>query len=1141
MTPNGSLSGSGGPDPAPDPERGAARSLQYMALALLLASGAALLPGRGQVIDPWMHVVVEALSTGLALGVGALALVLFRARGRTTYLFIATGFIAASLLDGWQALISSPMVAPRLSTPDADLAAWSWLAGRFFLALFLFAAWWSRAMTGEAGDGDRPSFRKPPAAGSLVATAGTLVLMLFFFLILVPLPAAVHPDALLPRPLELVPGFLFGGALYGVLRQKAWRKDPFEQALVFFLALSTFLQFGYVLLSADPFDALSFVGRLLKAGSYGIVATGLLITTDRVFRRERRAQAAMAEANAALTREMTARRESQRAVRDTEARLTDFLDHANDLIHSVDRNGRILYVNEAWKRRLGYSDAEIRVMHIRELLHPDSLAIFDAAAERVFAGEAVSDVPLVLISRDGTPVALSGSSNCRFEDGKPVSTRTILRDISAEREREAELARVEANLRAVFESTGDPIWSVDPQGRFVTFNTAFALLVEVITGRAPSVGATTESLMSHEAAVWFRECYDRALEGSRFSATREEDVDGQPRHFDMYFNPIETTDGRIGGVVVFARDATRRHQVEAALRRAKKEAERASETKSDFLASMSHELRTPLNSIIGFSNILLRKGIELPERERGYLDRIQANGRHLLLLINEILDLSKIEAGHMELVPEPVELVALVEETVGQLEAQVAGRPVRLGWEVSGTPDPVLADPARLKQVIINLIGNALKFTESGEVVVHVDTEADGRTPIRLRVRDTGIGIPEDRLDAIFRAFEQADAGTSRRYGGTGLGLAISSSLCALMGFDLHVQSQVGVGSEFSVVFRSGAEESLQVPPAHGPKVAGPPAPPAGSPDPAPAPAPAAPASAGPASPAPASPDGGHGDGDLVPLRIDPDDLPEGFEVRPGTLAGRTVLVVDDEADSRDMLSHLLEELGCEVVLARDGVEGLEVARTIHPDLITVDLMMPRMNGWEMLRALRDDPAVRDVPVIVVSIVAGEGGGQVLGAVDLLTKPVDREMLDRALRRNLPRAGARVLVVDDNAQSQATLLGHLEEAGFAVHGVEGGVEALRYLERVPVGLILVDLSLAAMDGLTFLRRLRASTRFARIPVVVLTSRALAPEERAMLEDAGVEVIQRAGQLEVHLFRALDGVFGRSGGETPPPSPGTPAA
>jgi PAS domain S-box-containing protein len=710
----------------------------------------------------------------------------------------------------------------------------------------------------------------------------------------------------------------------------------------------------------------------------------------------------------------------------------------------------------------------------------------------------VSAVHIVLMARDGTAVPLSGSANCRFEDGRPVSTRTILRDVSGERAREAELARVEANLRAVFESTGDPIWSVDREGRLVTFNTAFALLLEVITEKAPEAGAPMAEIMSAEAAEWFRGCYARALQGSRFSATREENVDGEPRIFDMFFNPIESSEGGIGGVVVFARDATRRHRVEAALRRAKRDAEEASDTKSHFLASMSHELRTPLNSIIGFSNILLRKAEALPEKERGFLERILANGKHLLSLINEILDLSKIEAGHMELQLERVELPALVEETVGQLEAQVAGRPVELRWEVEGTPEAVRTDGARLKQVIINLVGNALKFTESGEVRVRVETASDGRTPARIRVRDTGIGIPEDRIEAIFQAFEQADGGTARRFGGTGLGLAISRSLCTLMGYELRVESEVGKGSDFIIEM---AQADLSLDDAM--------APPAGARAPT-----ASPPDASPASRTPPAP-----------------------EVSPENLAGRTVLVVDDEADSRALLRHTLEELGCRVVTARDGVEGLEVARAERPDLITLDLMMPRMTGWEMLRALRDDPQVRHVPVVVVSILAEDGGGQVLGAVDLLTKPVERAGLEAALARHLPRVGVRILVVDDDPAVRGRVTGFLEEAGYAVHATADGAAALRYLERVPVALVLTDLTLPNMDGLTLLRRIRASPRFAALPVVVLASREVTPAEEALLATHGADVVPRGGEIEAMLARALGGILG----ETPDPSPGNPGA
>ncbi len=1099
--------------------RGGTRILQYLVLALLLVTGAALLPGPLTRVDPWVHAVVEAVATVLALVVGALALILFRARGRATYLFIGTGFLAASLLDGWHALVSSPPVAPRLPTPGDDLAAWSWLAGRFFLALFLLAAWWVRERRGEAGDVERPAFRKPPKAGSLFVTAAGLVAVLFAFLLLVPLPPAVHPDALLPRMGELVPGLLFGAVLVGILRQGGWRHDPFEHALVLFLALSTFLQFGYVLFSAHPFDLLSLVGRLLKAGSYTVAAGGLLLSVDQVFRRERKAQAAMAEANAALTREISARREYQERSRESEARLSDFLDHAHDLIHSVDARGRILYVNEAWKRRLGYSDADIRAMRLREIVHADSLATFDAATERILSGEPVSDVQVTLLAHDGSPVALSGSSNCRFENGLPVATRTILRDISGERERDRALAQVEASLRGVFESTGDPIWSVDREGKLTTFNTAYALLVEVITGHTPEPGESTFSFMSDEAAEWYRGCHERALRGSRFTATREEDVDGQPRFFDLYFNPIESADGGITGVVVFARDATRRHRVEEALRRAKREADEANETKSHFLAAMSHELRTPLNSIIGFSNILLRGHADaLPERERGFLERIQANGKHLLHLINEILDLSKIEAGRMELQLEPVDLAALVRETAQQLEAQVTGRPVELRSEVNGTPELFVTDPARLRQVLINLTGNALKFTESGSVTVHLDTGEDGRTPERIRVRDTGIGIPSDRLDAIFQAFEQAEAGTSRRFGGTGLGLAISRSLCRLMGFDLAVTSEVGEGSEFSIALNPGS-----TPP--GPRKV--PAELEGTPGLTLLPDPLKGEEETPGTTAPGEAP--------APLADTPFAAAPTFRVTAAdaegegeALRGRTILVVDDEADSRDLLRHMLEELGCRVVTARDGVEGLDVARREAPDLITLDLMMPRMNGWEMLRALRDDPEIREVPVVIVSLLAEDGSGQVLGAVDLLQKPVDRDALSRAVRRNLTRSGARVLVVDDDPDARSVLARYLEDAGFAVHAAEHGLEALRYLKRVPVELVITDLSMPVMDGLTLLSRMRASPDLALVPVLVLTGRDVTPSERGVLDRAGVPVLRKAGPVEEELRRALVAVAERAG-------------
>ena len=250
-----------------------------------------------------------------------------------------------------------------------------------------------------------------------------------------------------------------------------------------------------------------------------------------------------------------------------------------------------------------------------------------------------------------------------------------------------------------------------------------------------------------------------------------------------------------------SRDIDRRLRAEEEARRAKEVAEAASRAKSEFLAMMSHELRTPLNSVIGFSNVLLRnRGGNLRERDLLYLRRIRAGGQHLLSLINEVLDLSKIEAGRMHLDRAPVALGALVEDTLASFEGQLRDRPIALDAEIPQHLTPIMTDPAKLLQVLTNLIGNAIKFTERGSVVVRVVADPASRRPERIDVIDTGIGIPPERQQAIFDAFEQADSSTARQYGGTGLGLAVSKSLCDLLGYGLEVQSELGVGSVFSVI-----------------------------------------------------------------------------------------------------------------------------------------------------------------------------------------------------------------------------------------------------------------------------------------------------------------------------------------------------
>lgn len=521
------------------------------------------------------------------------------------------------------------------------------------------------------------------------------------------------------------------------------------------------------------------------------------------------------------------------------------------------------------------------------------------------------------------------------------------------------------------------------------------------------------------------------------------------------------------------------------LERANEELRKADRLRSEFVANMSHELRTPLNSIIGFSGIMLKnKSGALNADDLRRAEKINRNGTHLLHLINDILDLSKIEADRMDLNLTSTRLVPLVQEVIDLLQPQADSRGLQLKLEVLQEEQIVETDDQKLRRVLINLIGNAIKFTHQGCVTVRVEAPDASSGCIFLRVADTGIGITPDKLDTIFEAFRQADNSTTREYGGTGLGLTISRSLVELLGGTLTVESEIGKGSTFSVklpvrsanlVNASIATLSPQVsrePRTNAPRVI-----------------------------SRKSPTGLNGSGTAAPSTLI-EECRAVLARSPYLKPGQRVLIVDDDADARDLVSQFVEDLGARPIPCPQATAALRLAAQERPDLITLDLMMPEKNGWEVLSALKAEAATREIPVIIVSIVADRRKAISLGAVDALTKPIIRSEFNASVERIL-RSGiqklAKVLIVEDDGDARHLLASWMESVVTELRSAKNGREALSVLETFQPDVIFLDLQMPVMDGQTFLQHLRGDARFATVPVVILTAKSLEPQEKKQLE------------------------------------------
>jgi PAS domain S-box-containing protein len=676
--------------------------------------------------------------------------------------------------------------------------------------------------------------------------------------------------------------------------------------------------------------------------------------------------------------------------------------------------------------------------------------------------------PLQLISRVKTYLRFIQQEHKNTAELR-LANEQLQTEINERKQAQAALAHLSRQNQLILDAAGEGICGLDLQGNISFINPAAARMLKYTPEEL--IGRHYHQTMHHAhpdgKPYPLAECpILNALVKKDFNHIENEVFwcrDGNPFPVEYIATPL-IEEEQVTGVVITFNDITVRKATEAALQNAKEAAEQANLAKSQFLANMSHELRTPLNAIIGYSEILIEEAREeaieaglSPDEMDSITDlnKIHDAGKHLLGLINDVLDISKIEAGKMDIYNETFPVAEMLQEVLSTIQPLIAKKNNTLKVEAAENLGTLFTDLTKLRQMLLNLLSNASKFTEQGLIQLTITTEnRDGIAWILFSISDTGIGMTSEQQAKLFKAFTQADNSTTRKYGGTGLGLVITKRFAEMLGGTIIVTSEVGKGSTFTIHLPIRTEQELSK------------------------------------------------ENQARLEVIQSESTPDQETI---------ILVIDDDPMVHHLLRKKTDKLGYQMITANNGQEGLRLAHEHHPSAILLDIVMPQLDGWDVLSVLKNDPELTAIPVIMMSLLEDKTLGYSLGATDYLVKPISHERLIAVLHKYHldAKTSAPVMVVEDDNSIREMMGRILKNAGWQVDLAENGLMALEHLKQNLPALILLDLMMPEMDGFEFVSRLRQEPSYADIPVVVLTAKDITTEDRQRLH-SGVETIFQKG-------------------------------